>query len=166
VGLATAGAGQPVYVACAGTRDVVVIDSSSHHITDRFPLPARPTGLALSPDRTRIYVTCVGRDGSVEILESSTGKLLGSIPSGHTPMSPVLSQDGGRLFFCNRFDGVVSAVNLAGHELVFERPAGRSLPAHRRARQSRQRALIRVSLASEAFLAAAVTSFPNTTTSR
>ncbi|MCP5109937.1 MAG: cell surface protein, partial [bacterium] len=125
VALVTAGAGQPVYVACSGTREIAVVDSGSHRITQRFPVPARPTGLALSPDGHRLYVTCMGQEGSVEILEARTGNVVGSVGAGHTPMSPVLSADGRRLYFCNRFDGTVSAVDLAGPTLVFEKRTGR-----------------------------------------
>ena len=71
-------------------------------------MPHSPSGLALSPDGARLYVTCAAPQSSVRVLETSSGKTLATIPAGHTAMAPVISPDGKTLFVCNRFNNDVS----------------------------------------------------------
>jgi len=84
--------------ATAGNFDDLVIDQANHRLyaADRdrgidvfdistptatfvqsIPLPALPNGLALAPDLGRLYAG--GSDGSVQVLDVTTGKLLPQI---------------------------------------------------------------------------------------
>jgi mono/diheme cytochrome c family protein len=104
--------GQNLYVACAAAKQVLVIDPIRRQIARRLPLPGEPSGLALSPDCTRMFVTCAGPASQVLVMDTTSGKVLTTLPAGHTALSPVLSADGKTLFVCNRFNDAVSLFDL------------------------------------------------------
>ncbi len=115
--------GKTLYLAGAGGGDVggkvAVFDIAAGCVTRALPLPSRPSGLALSRDGARLYVTCGGVRGTVEVLDPRTGEIATSLRAGHTPTAPVLSPDGGTLYVCNRFDNDVSVIDLtSGAELT------------------------------------------------
>ncbi|MDO8540042.1 MAG: cytochrome D1 domain-containing protein, partial [Opitutaceae bacterium] len=76
------------------------------------PMPASPLGLTLSSDGASLYVTCAAPTSTVCIVNTATGKIAATIPTGHTAMAPVLSPDGRTLYVCNRFDDAVAIIDL------------------------------------------------------
>src|ERR1019366_814767 len=78
----------------------------------RLALPGEPAGLVLSPDGTRLFVTCVGLASQVCVIDTASGKVVKTLAAGHTPLSPVLSPDAKTLFVCNRFNDSVSLFDL------------------------------------------------------
>jgi YVTN family beta-propeller protein len=112
--LAAARDGRTLYVACADAGQVAWVGLPKGHILRRVPMPAAPSGLTLSPDGRRLFVTCAAPQSTMVALDALTGKSLAEIRVGHTAMSPVVSPDGRRLFVCNRFHNDVSVIDLAG----------------------------------------------------
>ena len=116
--LAATADGATLFIACATAQVVATFDTASGAIVRTTALPAAPSGLALSADGARLYVTCAAPRSVVSIIDSATGRMAGSLPAGHTAMSPVLSPDGRTLHVCNRFDHTVSFFDIArGTEL-------------------------------------------------
>jgi YVTN family beta-propeller protein len=68
-----------------------------------------PSGLCLSADGKRLFVTCASTESRVCVVDA---KIVEQLPAGHTAMSPVLSPDGKTLFVCNRFNNDVSVLDL------------------------------------------------------
>ena len=104
--------GQSLYIACAAARQILVLGTSNRRIERRFALPSEPSGLTLSLDGTRLFVTCTGPTSQVCLLDTTSGKVVKTLTAGHTALSPVLSSDGQMLFICNRFNDAVSAFDL------------------------------------------------------
>jgi YVTN family beta-propeller protein len=75
-------------------------------------MPQHPTGLALSADGSRLYVTCADATSQVCVVDASTGGVVERLSAAHTAMSPVISRDGRTLFVCNRFNNDVSVIDL------------------------------------------------------
>jgi YVTN family beta-propeller protein len=119
-------AGKTLYIAGVGEGDatgsVAVFDIEASRVTRTCPLPGRPSGLALSRDGTRLYATCGGVRGTVEVLDARTGGRLAGLLAGHTPTAPVVSPDGGTLYVCNRFDNDVSVIDLASKHTLARIP--------------------------------------------
>ena len=104
--------GTVLYVAEATAGQVAVFDRAQNTVSDVITLRDNPSGLVLSDDGSRLYVTCSVPDGSVEIIDTARKKVTGSIRVGHSPCSPVLSPDGTMLYVCNRFDNTLSVIDL------------------------------------------------------
>ncbi len=107
-----------LYVACADARQVAWVELPGAKVTRRIAMPAEPTGLALSPDGTKLIVTCAAPRSTVVVLDAVSGDRIAAIPAGHTAMSPAISPDGKRLYVCNRFSGDVSVIDLAAGKEV------------------------------------------------
>lgn len=58
--------GQTLYVAWAGTAGVEVLSLADRAPVRTIPVSGPPSGLALAPDGTRLYVTCPGPTSVVE----------------------------------------------------------------------------------------------------
>jgi YVTN family beta-propeller protein len=104
--------GKVLYLACATAGQVALFDPMSGRITRSLYMPAPPTGLAVSADGQRLYVTCAALSSQILILDPAAGKIIATRHAGHTAMAPVLSRDGRTLYVCNRFDNDVSVLDL------------------------------------------------------
>jgi DNA-binding beta-propeller fold protein YncE/mono/diheme cytochrome c family protein len=93
--------GKTLYVACQTAGEVMVFDTTTEKVTARHAL-TNVHQFALSPDEQRLYLTGGTSHGTLQEVDLKTGKALRSFSAGHTPMSPLVTQDGKRLFYCNR----------------------------------------------------------------
>jgi YVTN family beta-propeller protein len=114
-----------LYIAQTTAKQVAVFEISSGTVIKTYSLSAEPSGLALSADRSRLYVTCAAPKGQVKVINLQTGKIIRTLPAGHTPTAPVLSSNGKALYVCNRFDNNVSVINLASRKQVTQIPVQR-----------------------------------------
>ncbi|NQT15879.1 MAG: PD40 domain-containing protein, partial [Planctomycetes bacterium] len=105
--------GKTAYLACAGSKRLIVIDLTRRKALTSLAMPAEPTGLVLSPDGAALYVTCAGPEGSVAVVDVKSLSVARLIRVGHGATGPAISPDGKRLYVCNRFDNNVAVVDLA-----------------------------------------------------
>jgi len=117
--------GKLLYVAEAGAGQVAVVDLATGSVSARIPLEGSPTGLALSPDGARLFVTDASPRGKVYIVATAGATPVGSIVVGHTPYAVAASPDGQTLYACNRFDNNVAVVSLTAGRVVTTIPVGR-----------------------------------------
>jgi len=115
--------GKTLYVACADACQVTWVELRGGTVTRRVDVPAEPTGLTLSPDGTKLIVTCAAATSTVVVLDAASGDLMESIPAGHTATGPAISPDGKWLYVCNRFNNDVSVIDLAANKEVARIPA-------------------------------------------
>jgi len=110
------GGGKALYVACETDEAVLVFDTETEKVTARIPV-SKIGELALSPDQGRLFATAGGFNGSLHEIDVKSGKIVRSLPAGHTPVAPVVSADGQTLYYGNRFSRAdqpdVHAVDLA-----------------------------------------------------
>jgi DNA-binding beta-propeller fold protein YncE len=88
-------------------------DAMGQKVVRTLSMPQSPSGLAVSADNTRLYVTCAGPASTVCVVEVVRHKIIGTFPAGHTAQAPVLSPDGKTLYVCNQFDNDVSVIDLS-----------------------------------------------------
>lgn len=118
VAIVAGGANQNLYVAEYAANTVAVINTATNTITRRIVLPEPPSGLALSRDGATLYVTNASAAGCVRFVDVASGQVNGVVRAGHTPLAPVLGDDGGRLYVCNRFTNDVSVIDVASRKEV------------------------------------------------
>ncbi|HUT31508.1 MAG TPA: beta-propeller fold lactonase family protein [Sedimentisphaerales bacterium] len=107
-----------IYIAEFTARQIAVFDTVGGRVTKSISLPARPSGVAIAPDKSRLYVTGAAPAGSVYVIDPTKGKVTSRISTGHTPTAPVVSPDGNVLYVCNRFDNDVAVINLKTARVV------------------------------------------------
>jgi len=112
--LAASSDGKAIYVVEATARQVVTVHPESGRVAEIFPLLQEPSGVALAADGKTLYVTVGGAEGKVDVIDVEKIAAVASFDAGHTPMSPVLSPDSKRLYFCNRFSNTVQKIDLTG----------------------------------------------------
>ena len=117
--------GKRLFVAEADASRIAVVDLAAGKVLQTIRVPAEPTGMALSPDGVKLYVTCAAPKSTVVVLDAVTGEQVGSIAAGHTACGPAISPDGKRLYVCNRFNNDVSVIDLAGGQPLARVPAAR-----------------------------------------
>lgn len=103
---------QTLYVTAATGKKVLCIDAGSKKVTREFSLYLTPSGLVQETGGKHLFITAGKYDGKVLKVDSESGKVQKAIAVGHTPMSPVISPDGGTLYVCNRFNNDVSIIDL------------------------------------------------------
>ncbi len=101
-----------LYVTAATGKKVLCVDTRSKKVTREFSLDLTPSGLVQETGGKHLFITAGKYNGKVLQSDSKSGKIQKDIAVGHTPMSPVLSPDGGTLYVCNRFNNDVSIINL------------------------------------------------------
>ena len=106
------GQGKNLYVAEATAKQVAVFDTAKAKVIKTIPLPAEPSGLALAPDGSALYITGASSEGRVYVVNPTTGKVTYTLAVGHTPGAPVVSGDGKTLYVCNRFNNDVSVIDV------------------------------------------------------
>ncbi len=104
--------GKTLYVAEFTANQVARFDLAGGKVAMVISLPESPSGLALAPDGSRLYVTGAAPAGRVHVVDLPAGKVNATLPVGHTPNAPVVSPDGKTLYVCNRFNNNVSVIDL------------------------------------------------------
>ncbi len=112
-----------VYAAEHGACSIAVIDPSGMDVVRRLPLSSRPSGVAVSPHGTRLYVTAGNAWGRFLLIDTHGDSLLAGIPVGHTPMNPVPHPGGRLVYVCNRFSNDVSVVDVVARTEAERFPA-------------------------------------------
>ncbi|HVR92772.1 MAG TPA: beta-propeller fold lactonase family protein, partial [Casimicrobiaceae bacterium] len=72
------------YVSNEGSASVSVIDTATDKLTATFNVGGKPRGIALSPDRKRLYVSDQTGNAAL-IIDTSNGALLARIALGSSP---------------------------------------------------------------------------------
>jgi DNA-binding beta-propeller fold protein YncE len=134
---------QQLYVAHEKKDWLTVIDTENDFIRRQFSLttggaPAitpqhRPKGLALSPSRNELWVSC-SEDNQVRIYSSVNGALIDSVGTLAAPQQIVMSADGAKLYVpCREAERILVidtqtrqiVKNISGHDVA--KPSGCAL---------------------------------------
>ena len=107
-----------LYVAEFTANQIASVDLGTEKVIGITPLDGPPSGMVLGADGTELYVTGALPEGRVYVIDTVSGAVSRSFAAGHTPMAPVLSPNGKRLYVCNRFDNDVSIHDAASGELL------------------------------------------------
>src|SRR6266446_7024820 len=105
-----------VYVTNFGGNSVSVINTGTNAVVATINLGASPTGVAVSPDGTRAYVTQTGN--SVSVINTATNTVLTSLNGSNGPAGVAVSPNGTRAYVTNFAGTTVSVINTATNTVV------------------------------------------------
>ena len=94
-------------------------------VAGSIPLPAEPTGLALSADGGKLYATCAAPKGAVCVIDAASCKVASTLPAGYGATGVAATPDGKQLYVCNRFHNDVSVIDLASGKEIARVPVTR-----------------------------------------
>jgi YVTN family beta-propeller protein len=101
--------GKKLYVACANSDIISVIDTDSDQVIDRIsvhmhndlPFGSGPCDLTISPDGKYLYAAN-GTENAICVIQTGTpARILGSVPTGWYPGSVLLNKKGNILYVSN-----------------------------------------------------------------
>lgn len=115
----------------ASTGTVSVIDLASGTVTTEIEMGLHPSGMALSPDGTRLYVANANSD-TVSVIETATdtvaqtldAKPMESLPFGSAPNALCVSPDGTTLYIANGGNNLLGVLDLASGKMRGLIPTG------------------------------------------
>ena len=111
--------GKSLFVANADAKQIAVVDVAARKVVGSIPLPAEPTGLALSADGGKLYATCAAPKGAVCVIDAASRKVVAALPADYGATGVAATPDGKQLYVCNRFHNDVSVIDLAnGREVA------------------------------------------------
>lgn len=114
--------GKSLFVLCLDAGQIAVVDLAAGKVARTIPCPPKPTGLTLSPDGSKLLVTCATPDGSVAMIDGASGQVAATLPAGHGACAPAVTPDGKRLYVCNRFLNNVAAIDLEANKEIARVP--------------------------------------------
>lgn len=112
-----------IYVSDEAANLLHVIDAATLKEQKRIAVGRRPRGLALSPDRRRLYVA-LGDDNRIVVVDLASNRVVSILPCGPDPETIALSPDGRRIYVANENDNLLSVVDLAAGKVTREVPVG------------------------------------------
>jgi YVTN family beta-propeller protein len=114
-----------IYIVEKTAKQIAVLDIKTEKANKLTDLDAEPTGMALSKDGAKLYVTTGLGFGSVKVIDIATGKVTSALDAAHGPISPVLSKDEKKLFVCSQFENKVVVLDLKANKQVADIPVSR-----------------------------------------
>jgi hypothetical protein len=101
-----------IIVLCTLSKQLHVFNLPDLAGLKTFSFTQSLTGIALSSNADRFFITVDGVEPVVREVEMATGKFLRQTPVAAGACSPVLATDEQQLFVCNRFDNSLSVIDL------------------------------------------------------
>ncbi|HCA43571.1 MAG TPA: hypothetical protein DEP28_10005 [Bacteroidetes bacterium] len=134
-GMAMSSNNQFLYVASQIGEYLFKIDLSTFEIENMVPIGPgvppngngtgqyRPYQIAISPDNSKLFVSCVGPSGNtnpdvVKVFDANTLAYIQNITVGDNPLLLKFSRDGNYVFVCNRNSNTVSIINSTGLNVI------------------------------------------------
>jgi YVTN family beta-propeller protein len=109
----TDGAGK-LYVNGAGNRELVRVDTRSNKVDARWPVPdcESPHGLAIDPQRHRLFSSCVNQ--KLVVVNADNGAVLATLPIGRGTDAAAYDPVRHRVFSSNGADGDLTVIQQTG----------------------------------------------------
>ena len=114
--------GESLFITEFTANKIAVYDLKNAKPTKEYLLNDSPSGLALSDDELKLFVTAGAENGKLYIIDLTAGVIKDVIPVGHTPNSPVFSKTGNLLYVNNQFNNDISVVDINLKEVITRIP--------------------------------------------
>jgi len=105
--------------------ELVEIDTTDDSILARVPVAGRPGPVAVTPDRTRVYMTNYGNN-TVTVVSAVTNMVAAAVPIGNAPSGLAMSPDGSKVYVADDSTNDVWVVNTSTNAVSGRIPVGTS----------------------------------------
>ncbi len=109
-------------IASERTKQIAIVNIGNFGVKKKIFLKKSPTGFAISENEKSIYVSAGLNDGVVYIIDNEYKQITNEIQVGHSPVSPIVDDNSGFLFVCNRFVRTISVVDLNRLKIITRIP--------------------------------------------
>ncbi|MGI8746275.1 MAG: discoidin domain-containing protein [Bryobacteraceae bacterium] len=113
----TLGAQPNAFVSNVAGNNVAVVSTASYNVTANIRTPGAPTGLAVTPDGSTVYVACQGTN-VVLALSTATNSVVSNIAVGALPTQLAISPNGSRVYVTDQGSGQVSIIDTSSKSVV------------------------------------------------
>lgn len=108
--------GAYAYVATGGS-DAAVINLANNTVVATIPLVSGQTGVAASPDGSRVYLVSQGND-EVTVINTQTHSVVARIPVPNRPWSAVVSPDSQLIYVTQSSGNAISVISAATNTVI------------------------------------------------
>ncbi len=112
------------WVTSWGGDDVCGVEVPSGRRLGCVRTGARPHGVAISRDGSRVYVSNEGTN-TLTVVDARAGRAVSEVPVGATPNQLALTPDGRHVWVLNNADSSISIVSTEAHAIERTVPSGR-----------------------------------------
>jgi YVTN family beta-propeller protein len=120
---------QNAYITNVLDNSVSVVNTATNTVTATIPVGAVPTGVAVTPDGSKVYVTNF-ESNSVSVIDTASNMVIDTIASvgPSRPVGVAVTPDGGRVYVTDQgfqpTDATVSVINTATNTVIAMIPVG------------------------------------------
>ena len=97
---------------------VSVIDTIHDTVAATVPVGSNPTGVAISPDGTKVYVTN-NNSNSISVISTRDNSVMAIVNDLNTPIGITITPDGKKIYVVNSIqNGYISVINTANNKVT------------------------------------------------
>jgi len=105
------------YITNYTSNTVSVIDLSTRSVTHTIPVGVRPTGVAVTPDGSRVYVANYDSH-TVSVISTETNTVIATIPVSGWSYGVAVTPDGSHVYVADHHASNVSVISTATNTVV------------------------------------------------
>ncbi len=91
--------------------------SAANNVTATVKVGRTPTGIAVSPDGTRVYVANYNSN-NISVIDTAANNVTATVDVGSHPGGVAVSPDGTRVYVANEFNHSVSVIDTAANNVI------------------------------------------------
>lgn len=104
--------GEKLFVTLPSINQVALINTRSWIVETYIDAGVKPTRITMQPDQQYVWVANDGKEGGVTVIETTTGKVVATIPTGAGKHDVAVSNDNRFAFVSNSESGTVSIIDI------------------------------------------------------
>ena len=90
------------YITNYGSNDVSVIDTETNTVTATVNVGNNPTGVAVTPDGTNVYVANQGTTGTVSVIDTTNNTVTSKVNVGNSPWGVAVNPAGTKVYVAHQ----------------------------------------------------------------
>ena len=105
------------YVSNLAGNNLSVVNTADYSVVGSIPVPKGPTGLAVTPDGSKVYVASQSAN-SVSVISTATNSVIASIGVGTTPTRVAVSPNGAQVYVVCQGTNQINVIDTGSQTVV------------------------------------------------